>query len=121
MGRVFGVLSRGPAGCKSSIYGDVASKRDLIVEAAVAAAKQGGYPLPGWALPYVDAGVEPADAGVDAGGDLEAPADSAPPTPDAESVASGGGGCSVSGAAAPAAGSAPFALLLLSLALLRRP
>ena len=89
-GRVFGVLSRGPTGCKSSVFGDVASKKDLIIEAVKAAAKQGGYPLPGWAqLPGADMG--PADLGADTGA---TPADSAPVVPDAEVVDPGAGGCS---------------------------
>jgi hypothetical protein len=113
-GRVFGVLSRGPAGCKTSIYGDVASKRDLIVEAAVAAAKRGGYPLPGWAVPYVDGGVEPEDAGADVGVDVEAPADSKPPEPDAEERVASGGGCSLGGKAPPW-GSTGLLVLLLCL------
>ncbi|MEB2312164.1 MAG: trypsin-like serine protease [Sorangiineae bacterium] len=61
-GRVMGVLSRGPTGCLSSVYGDVASHRDLIVETALAAAKSGGYEPPFWAttgsstLPSTDDG-----------------------------------------------------------------
>ena len=54
------MLSRGPQGCDSSVYGDVASNRDLVVRAAVAAAQRGGYPLPSWAQPYA-----PADLGPD--------------------------------------------------------
>ena len=48
-GQVIGVLSRGPQGCTSSVYGDVASNKALILEAATAAAKSGGFPLPAWA------------------------------------------------------------------------
>jgi Trypsin len=78
-GRVFGVLSRGPQGCDSSVFGDVASNKDLIVKAAIAAAKQGGYPLPSWAKPYApapDLGPDQAlgDAGTqaDSGGTTDA-------------------------------------------------
>jgi len=64
-GRVIGVLSRGPTGCTSSIYGDVASNRALIVKAAKAAAKSGGFPLPAWAKPYAagDGGAATPDGG----------------------------------------------------------
>lgn len=48
-GRVMGVLSRGPAGCLSSVYSDVSAHKDLIVQAALAAAKAGGYSPPFWA------------------------------------------------------------------------
>lgn len=84
-GRVFGVLSRGPTGCTSSIYGDVASNRDLVIQAAMAAAKQGGYPLPGWAQPYAPVGGDtwlPADAGMVDALNVEV---------------SGGGGCALAG------------------------
>lgn len=67
-GRVFGVLSRGPPGCTSSIYGDVASHKDLIIEAVLAAAEQGGYPVPAWAQPYAPADLGPGEAGGDVGG-----------------------------------------------------
>jgi V8-like Glu-specific endopeptidase len=105
-GRVIGVLSRGPGGCNSSVYGDVALHRDLIIEAVVAAAEQGGYPLPGWAQPYA-----PADAGPEQGGGEDAGgADSGGSDP-------GSGGCAL--APGPRPGS-PAALLLLLLALLVR-
>ncbi len=48
-GRVIGVLSRGPQGCISSVYGDVGSWGDLIIKTALDAAKQGGYEPPFWA------------------------------------------------------------------------
>jgi Trypsin len=48
-GRVMGVLSRGPSGCLSSVYSNVASHKDLIVQAALAAAKAGGYMPAFWA------------------------------------------------------------------------
>ncbi len=50
-GRVFGVLSRGPQGCLSSLYGDVGSWRDEIARVGREAAEAGGYPAPAWALP----------------------------------------------------------------------
>jgi len=105
------VLSRGPTGCTSSIYGDVASNRALIVQAAVAAAKQGGYPLPFWAQPYA-----PKDLGAGEG-ELGTTADAG--VVDALNVeVSGGGGCAL-------AGDAPTppclaAMLLLALSLLSR-
>ena len=123
-GRVFGVLSRGPTGCTSSVYGDVASNRKLIVEAAAAAAKSGGYALPDWAKPYAtgDAGPE---GGVDAkaadtGGTTK---DSGASTKDAEADpgAAEDGGCAV----AAGQGHAPWSLVcltgLLLLLLRRRP
>ncbi len=48
-GRVTGVLSRGPQGCLASVYGDVYSWRDLIIETALSAAQSGGYDPPFWA------------------------------------------------------------------------
>ena len=107
-GRVFGVLSRGPQGCDSSVYGDVASNKDLIVKAVVAAAKQGGYPLPSWAKPYApapDLGPDQAlaDAGTqtDSGGKTDAGAEQ----PDEAS------GCAV--ASSPAGRSGESTLLWL--------
>lgn len=47
-GRVMGVLSRGPQGCLSSVYGDVGSWGDWIIGVAKEAAAQGGYPEPFW-------------------------------------------------------------------------
>lgn len=46
--RVTGVLSRGPQGCLSSVYGDVAQWKDMITEAALEAAQMGGYDPPFW-------------------------------------------------------------------------
>jgi V8-like Glu-specific endopeptidase len=82
-GRVFGVLSRGPPDCSSSVYGDVASNRGLIVQAARAAATSGGYPLPAWARPYAT-----WDLGPEAGGEAGAPG---PGGADAGLSATGGG------------------------------
>ncbi|MEZ4219833.1 MAG: trypsin-like serine protease [Polyangiaceae bacterium] len=47
-GRVIGVLSRGPQGCIASVYGDVGSWKDLIINTAISAAQQGGYEPPFW-------------------------------------------------------------------------
>lgn len=49
-GRVMGVLSRGPAGCLSSIYGDVSPWKDLLIDTALEAAELGGIEPPFWAL-----------------------------------------------------------------------
>lgn len=48
-GRVMGVLSRGPQPCGDAVYGNVASWKDMIIETALEAAKQGGYEPPFWA------------------------------------------------------------------------
>jgi V8-like Glu-specific endopeptidase len=48
-GRVIGVLSRGPQGCLSSVYGDVSKWKDLIVQTALQAAEAGDYDPPFWA------------------------------------------------------------------------
>jgi V8-like Glu-specific endopeptidase len=48
-GRVIGVLSRGPQGCFSSVYGDVSQWKDLIVQTALEAAEFGEYEPPFWA------------------------------------------------------------------------
>lgn len=47
-GRVIGVVSRGPAGCQSPIYGSVAAWKDLITSTVVDAAKLGKYAAPVW-------------------------------------------------------------------------
>lgn len=47
-GRVMGVASRGADGCKSAVYGNVASWRDLIISTALDAASRGGYEPPFW-------------------------------------------------------------------------
>ena len=63
-GRVMGVASRGADDCGNAIYGDVASWRDLIVQAARDAAERGGYEVPAWAPePPADAGVAGSGAG----------------------------------------------------------
>jgi V8-like Glu-specific endopeptidase len=110
-GRVFGVLSRGPQGCDSSVYGDVASNRDLIVKAAVEAAKQGGYPLPGWAAPYVPAAdLGPDQALADAGTQADSSeTDAGTEQPDE------GGGCAV--ASGPSLGGASMFVWLVVLML----
>jgi MYXO-CTERM domain-containing protein len=61
-GRVIGVASRADATCYVALYGSVSSFKDMIVDAAVDAAEQGGYDPPAWT------GTEPVDGGVpDAG------------------------------------------------------
>lgn len=47
-GRVTGVLSRGPQGCLSSVYGNVSSWKDMILDTAQQAVAQGGYDPPTW-------------------------------------------------------------------------
>ena len=123
-GRVIGVLSRGPQGCTSSVYGDVASNRALIVKAAVAAAKSGGYPLPAWAKPFAG-----GDMGAGPGADGSTP-DSAVTSPDTGAAAADLGvdqgvdtGSDEDGSCALARGSsndATLTLLLLALMLLGR-
>jgi hypothetical protein len=111
-GRVFGVLSRGPPGCTSSIYGDVASHKDLIVEAALAAAAQGGYPVPSWAQPYVPADMGPGDAEGDGG----AGADSGTSGDTGASDPPGDSGCTVAAGKIDLVGpvvTLPLLLLLL--------
>ena len=112
-GRVFGVLSRGPQGCTSSVYGDVASNRELIVGAAVQAAKTGGYPLPAWAKPYVK-----TDAGPDLGADAGLPDQGAPDRGGAArddlgpAADAGEGGCAVALGSRPGTGGRALILLL---------
>lgn len=124
-GRVFGVVSRGPEGCGSSIYGDVAGHKDLIIEAAIEAADRGGYPLPDWAQPYanIDAGV--GEAGIDGGVpkdagesviDGEAAGDAGEPDTGDEDSDGDDGGCSMAIGPAPVSRSVvclPLLLLLL--------
>lgn len=62
-GRVMGVLSRGPAGCTSSVYGDVAAWKDFLIEAALEAAELGGIEPPFWALTGESTPPPPADPG----------------------------------------------------------
>ncbi|MBW2528294.1 MAG: trypsin-like serine protease [Deltaproteobacteria bacterium] len=62
-GRVMGVLSRGPSGCISSVYGDVSSWRDLLIDTAVEAAELGGIEPPFWALTGESTPPPPAGAG----------------------------------------------------------
>ncbi len=69
-GRVIGVLSRGPQGCISSVYGDVGSWKDLIINTALEAAKSGGYEPPFWATSGSSIPPVEPDAGADAGGPL---------------------------------------------------
>ena len=122
-GRVIGVLSRGPQGCTSSVYGDVASNRDLIVKAAVAAAKSGGYPLPAWAKPLAA-----GDLGTGPGADGGAP-DSVAVSPDTVATVADLGadqgpiGSDEDGSCAVAGGSRDdmaLPLLLLAVLLIRR-
>ena len=118
-GRVFGVLSRGPTGCTSSVYGDVASNKKLIVAAAVAAAKSGGYALPAWAKAHA-----PVDAGPEGGVDAHGAPDATAPDAGAGKPDAGGDpgateeeGCAVSSPprGAPLAGAAALALCLILL------
>ncbi len=122
-GKVIGVLSRGPQGCTSSIYGDVASNKALIVEAAKAAAKSGGFPLPAWAggPKTPDGGAATADSGApDTGAGLaDGSAGSADQALPPDPGSTDDGSCGVGGA--PSSGSASgLALLLLGLAALAR-
>jgi MYXO-CTERM domain-containing protein len=70
-GRVIGVASRADETCAVALYGSVSSYKDMILDAALDAAEQGGYDPPAWT------GVEPADAGApdDAGAPIDAGAD----------------------------------------------
>ena len=47
-GRVMGVVSRGPGDCSESIYSDVATWGDFIIQTAKDAASRGGYSPPFW-------------------------------------------------------------------------
>jgi hypothetical protein len=47
-GRVFGVASRAGEACATAIYSDVAAFRELLIDAALDAAKLGDYDAPGW-------------------------------------------------------------------------
>lgn len=47
-GRVLGALSRGPDGCRASIYSAVAGWSDWMREIGEIAAEQGGYTAPSW-------------------------------------------------------------------------
>lgn len=51
LGEVFGVLSRGGAGCTSPIYTRVDAFSDWIRAQAAAAATAGNYPAPDWVTP----------------------------------------------------------------------
>jgi len=48
-GRVLGALSRGPDGCRASVYSSVASWGPWVRQVAVRAAQMGRYTAPGWA------------------------------------------------------------------------
>ncbi len=80
-GRVIGVLSRGPQGCISSVYGDVGSWKDLIISTALEAAKSGGYEPPFWATSGSSIPPVEPDAGPDAGGPLGQVCTGADPCP----------------------------------------
>ncbi|MBI4702675.1 MAG: trypsin-like serine protease [Deltaproteobacteria bacterium] len=62
-GRVMGVLSRGPSGCISSVYGGVSAWKDFIVQTALAAAEAGGIDPPFWAVTGSSAAPPPAGPG----------------------------------------------------------
>jgi len=47
-GRVMGVVSRGPGDCSQSIYTNVATWGDFVIQTARDAATAGGYPAPFW-------------------------------------------------------------------------
>jgi hypothetical protein len=47
-GRVIGVASRGGEECRATVYGDVATWSDFLIETAAHAADVGGYPAPIW-------------------------------------------------------------------------
>ncbi len=82
-GRVIGVASRADATCYVALYGSVSAYKDMIIDAALDAAEQGGYDPPAWTGTE-----EPLDGGApDAG------------MPDAGSVggASSSGGTSSTG------------------------
>jgi hypothetical protein len=42
------VASRGPSSCDAAIYGDVAAWGNFIIDVAIDAAEEGGYPAPHW-------------------------------------------------------------------------
>ncbi len=48
-GRVLGALSRGPSGCRGSVYSSVASWGPWVRQIAQRASQMGGYTAPGWA------------------------------------------------------------------------
>lgn len=48
-GRVLGALSRGPDGCRASVYSSVASWGPWVRQVAVRAAQMGNYTAPAWA------------------------------------------------------------------------
>lgn len=121
-GQVIGVLSRGPSGCTSSIYGDVASNKALIVEAATAAAKSGGFPLPVWAggSAAPDGGAQTSDQGAPDSGaaanEAGAPGQDAGGDPAAGADEDGGCAVATTHQSAPAG----IALMLFGLLALRR-
>jgi MYXO-CTERM domain-containing protein len=89
-GRVIGVASRADGYCEVALYGSVSSFRDLIIDAALDAADQGGYDPPDWTGMGP---VNPDGGAPDAG------------TPDAGSTGgSGGGGGGGGGGASGRAG-----------------
>ncbi|MCA9671472.1 MAG: trypsin-like serine protease [Myxococcales bacterium] len=111
-GRVFGVLSRGPQGCSSSVYGDVASNKDLVITAALAAIKSGGIEPPAWLKAYVP---EPDAAVSEAGGDGGASGDGTSSGGDSNNK-DDSSGCAVSGRGI--ASGTPLLLALVLFALL---
>jgi MYXO-CTERM domain-containing protein len=70
-GRVIGVASRSNIDCSAALYGAVDSWKDLIIDAALDAAEEGGYPPPAWTgttNPSGGAGGGGGSAGAAAGG-----------------------------------------------------
>jgi hypothetical protein len=66
MGRVMGVVSRGAQPCLTSVYGDVSSWKDLIIQTATTAAEQGGYEPPFWVT--TGSSIKPPESDAGAGG-----------------------------------------------------
>jgi hypothetical protein len=64
-GRVMGVTSRGPEGCTATVYGNVSSWKDFIIQTAMDAAARGGYDPPFWTSGVSTPG-SAADAGTEA-------------------------------------------------------
>ncbi|MBK8998897.1 MAG: trypsin-like serine protease [Myxococcales bacterium] len=105
-GRLIGVVSRGVSPCTTPILASMSAWKPWLVELAAAAAFEGGYPTPAWAL-----GAPPQDAGADA------ESDAAPPPP-TSSPAHDDGGCQV---APPTSRGNPWLLSCVAALLGARP